>query len=311
MIVFYADGSKEKGYGHLYRLLKIYQSYFKDLNVIFIYSNKTQKSFYENNFLKHTSYKEFLNIDKHIDLLVVDTKEDHIKHISNIIDRASKKIAIDSLKEWISEFDYLIFPSFYFDMSYIDQQKITSEILYGEKFCIPPRISKKEHKFKKILVTFGGSDPNDLSSIILEQLNLLGILEETRLIVGPGFQKKKNYFIKKYDGLSVVGPVKETISYIRNSEIIFTSLGTTVQEVEFLDKFGAILFNYDTDQDDFDMIRLKSSNKNRWHSLGSYKKPNLDEIKEILQSHDNIDNSIESTKEWGSGWNEFIKHINI
>ena len=311
MIVFYADGSKEKGFGHLYRLYKIYLNFFKELNVIFIYLNKTQKIFYEQNNLKHISHQEFIANDVYIDLLIVDSKEHDIDFISDIINKSAKKIAVDVSKKWVSNFDYIIFPSFYFDPSYIEQHNISSKILYGEKFCIPPQISEEEHEFKKILITFGGSDPNDLSLLVLEKLNSLGLIEDSRLIVGPGFQKGKSFFKNKYNKLNVVGPVKETASYIKNSEIVFTALGTTVQEIEFLNKFGAIFFNYEADKDDFDMIRLKSHDKNRWHSFGLYNEPILDKVIKMLEIYGKIDKSKKPARKWGYGWNNFLKHLNI
>ncbi len=310
MIVFYADGSFKRGFGHLFRVKRIYENYFKNMDVRFLHLNEIQKNFYKKNNLNFISEDELSRTENKFNLFVVDSKKKEIKELKSFLKRSSKSIAIDSTENWVSQFDYLIFPSFYFDKDLINEKKSQVEIFYGRNFSIIPNSFAKNKEFKKILITFGGSDPNDLSSLVLDKLKSLSLLNQARLIVGPGFKKTKSFFEDKYEQLEVIGPVNETISYIYNSYIIFTALGTTIQEIEYLGKIGLILFNYDNDIHDFDMIRSNSNYNNNWYNLGSITNPNLSEITKVVSNFKLIEKSdCQQNQNWGSGWKEILNDL--
>ena len=62
-----------------------------------------------------------------------------------------------------------------------------------------------------------------------------------------------------------------TFKYIEKCKIVFTALGTTIQEIEFLGKKGIISFNYQSDVQDFNLIKSSSNNPDNWIKLGYYR----------------------------------------
>ena len=58
----------------------------------------------------------------------------------------------------------------------------------------------------KTLVTFGGSDPNNLTEKVARFVNKRNDKNNFIFLIGPNFKKNKNYFKKKFSQLILLDP---------------------------------------------------------------------------------------------------------
>lgn len=84
--------------------------------------------------------------------------------------------------------------------------------------------NKPINKIKKILVTFGGSDPARLTNKVLDILS--GKNFEITAVVGPFFSEK----IKDYPDVKTVFSVKSLASFVDDADLVITSFGMTLME---------------------------------------------------------------------------------
>lgn len=84
--------------------------------------------------------------------------------------------------------------------------------------------SEPRHKIKKILVTFGGSDPARLTNKVLEQITDKGF--EITAVVGPFFNEKT----REFPDVEKVFSPESLVEYIDNADLVITSFGMTFME---------------------------------------------------------------------------------
>lgn len=84
--------------------------------------------------------------------------------------------------------------------------------------------NKTLRKVKKILVTFGGSDPARLTNRVLEQITDKGF--EITAVVGPFFQEKT----REYADVEKVFSPESLAQLIDNADLVITSFGMTFME---------------------------------------------------------------------------------
>lgn len=301
--IFYAAGSFEDGYGHLYRVLGIFNKYLSQKKSFFLYRNKVQKNFYESNNVNAIKLNDFkLNEDF---ILIVDTKERDIRYLDNIIKSSSKSICIDSLNKWVKKFDNLIFPNFYFNNKGLPNINSNTKIYHGKKYCIIRKklpVYEYQHKF---LITFGGSDPNNITHKVLSLIYNEVNSKDITVILGKGSLYQENILKKDFPSIKILKDLPSTFEAIENSKIIFTSLGTTVQEIEAAQKKAIICFNYLEDVEDFNNIISTSKNREFWLNGGYHTKLNKKEIKKFIKKFNYNVKNIENY-DWGNGWKEIL-----
>ncbi|MDB4850442.1 hypothetical protein OAH72_00610 [Gammaproteobacteria bacterium] len=301
-IVLYADGSVERGFGHLYRLHNIWSKFFKGKDYKFLYRNVVQKEFYIKMGVVH---ERFSQAETKINsfTLIVDTKEGDIKFLNDIIHKSKNSIILDSYNVWIKEFDTCVIPSFYYDQDLISSMEKNVRVLAGKKYTVLRKNSQRLNINNiDILVSFGGSDPNDITSRILFYLDKLALKCNVSVIIGPGFKKSLDDFKKDYPRYSYIQAPGNTYQYVQKSKVIITALGTTVQEIEYLHKKGVICFNYQDDQKDFNLIKSFSANRQRWLSLGHFTNLDFKNFNSFLRNKPG--DEAHTNNLWGEEWKE-------
>lgn len=300
-IAIYAAGSFKIGYGHLYRIYKLWYLNLRNFETKFFYKNNVQRDFY---FEKQVDYTNVNNLDNSpFDLLIVDAKK-HDNNIETLKKISKKSIIIDCYEDWIMKFDEAIIPSFYCDVEKIKKfTKKNYDIKFGKEYSLVLDNSEDDIQYD-ILITFGGSDPNDITTKVIEAIyNKLD--SEVMVIIGPGFKRNIEEFRKQFPKFNFIGPVDSVTKFVKNSKLIITALGTTIQDIEYFQNSSIIVANYAKDINCFYDIQKFSSNSDNWvfHGIFSHIDSNklLYQIKKIIDK-DQSKKTSSNFQSWGGEW---------
>ena len=125
------------------------------------------------------------------------------------------------------------------------------------------------------------------------------------VLLGKGSVNKEEDIKRDFPKIKLQKDILSTFEAIKNSKIIFTALGTTVQEIEAAQKKAVICFNFLKDNVDFNKILTSTQNKELWLNGGHYLNLNKDKIKSFIkQTNYNI--SKNEDFEWGEGWRDIL-----
>ena len=219
----------EKGLGHAYRLSSLNLQLSKHFE---IHAKPFTRD--EHDVLKNMNMPVSDAVASKSDFLIYDgrsvTKEKQ-KFIERV--KFSNRLLIDHYVNIDGLFSKVVIPSFYISAQHRASLNENFERCFiGPDFLflrdLPYRIKKQSN----ILVTFGGSDPNDITSKVAKILQ-----NNATYIIGPLFSRKNIIKTIRYasQGNIVFNP-PNTFDLIKTSEITVTALGTTLQEVEALRK---------------------------------------------------------------------------
>ena len=303
----YAEGSSVIGMGHLYRVLGITQKYDQNIDFTFLATNELQKEFYGLHQCKYICLDRLDKILKKFQFGIYDSKEAECELFFKIKNKARNWIAIDSSESWVTEFDFLIYPSFYIGLEDVPKSIIKSKtsIRVGSEYVVLREDQEFIHNSLnwKTLVTFGGSDPNNLTEIAAKIIEKRKDFSEFMILLGPKFKNSKKYFEKKFPKLNFMEPIKNTRPLIARAQQVLTSLGTTLQECEYYDKKTLIISNQIFDKQDFLRISRSSSHPALFFFGGHFsqlKESSFNSLFDAMKSEPMKINA--SKKNWGSGW---------
>jgi spore coat polysaccharide biosynthesis predicted glycosyltransferase SpsG len=264
-ILIYAEGSPEVGFGHLYRMKNLTKS-MGNYKFLFLTTNEHQEKFYSNFELPYISseifFEKFSNFK--FKYFMVDSKlnrEDLFKIV-----KASKKILFDSLKIDNDIIDLVVIPSFFF--SPVGSRKIEkSKCMFGPSYVIlNPMIRsvKNQTKDRKLVISFGGSDPNNISLKLIKVISKFDIIKDVNLILGPGYKHSISELKTYLDAEQIFCNPKNIFDLFNSSYLTITALGTTVQELRYLNIPTGIIYNYPDDKFDIGQINeyFNSTKKN-------------------------------------------------
>tara|TARA_B100000767_G_scaffold67777_1_gene64267 strand:+ start:11544 stop:12515 length:972 start_codon:yes stop_codon:yes gene_type:complete len=314
-VVCYAEGSNKIGMGHLYRQLSFYQNYSHLIDIKFIAKNNIQKDFYKTFDCKYIDISQVDDLEE-FDFGIFDSKEDLIDIFSRIKFLSKTWIAIDSTKKWVKEFDYAIFPSFFSSLETIPKElhKFNIKLLFGIEYVLTRATHERDNvniDFKT-LVTFGGTDPNNLTELLANIVTKRLDRKDFIFLIGPYFKRNKIYFENKFNKLNFLSPVNSTRNLINKSNCVITSLGTTLQECEFFSKNTILITNYLSDEDDAQQLNKHSINNGIFYHLGHFSNINENDFNKIYNKYSknynyayNCKNYVSST--WGAGWDNLLE----
>ncbi|PID52664.1 MAG: hypothetical protein CR972_00770 [Candidatus Moraniibacteriota bacterium] len=235
-IAFIVIGSRSKGLGHVYRALTIAQHF--NVRPIFyirksekIAAKKVKESFYEVREFHSDEELDNLLFKDDINLIINDTLDTSVHYINLLKNNNRFVVSFEDFGEGV-ENAHLVFNALY-ESSHKRKNKyfgyryfcLRDEFVFAQKKIV-------SNEVKKILITFGGTDQNNLSKFIFDCLKDTNY--EIDIIVGPGyseFKKLKGYIGKR---ASVHQSVERMSDYMLNADIIITSNGRTTFEAASL-----------------------------------------------------------------------------
>jgi len=243
-IVIRVDGQREIGLGHVYRMITLASKMAFNNNVIFLMDEKKElgiNKVNESN-LSIITFENDVDLFKKItelnpDIIINDILETEKEYILNLMTKNIFIVNFEDLGEG-SELANIVINALY------ENSNPPTNHYYGYKyvclrdefFIAPSKEIKKE--VRRILITFGGTDPNDLSLRTLKAIKKLDLKHIfIKLILGLGYRKKQilcDYATNlKKEGFSI--EIEENVKFMSKeiylSDIIITSNGRTVYEV--------------------------------------------------------------------------------
>lgn len=238
-IVIRTDATNEIGTGHVYRQLYL-ASRIMEHEVIFLMDNSKSLGIEivkKNNYPIVTFEGECFEKISELkpDIVVNDILDTTLDYMEYFKEKNIYTINFEDLGEGAKIAD-IVFNALY------DYKIPLKNIKMGYEYYVLrdefKEFNKKEikEKVEKILITFGGTDPNNYTEKIL---NLLSCYNESiyiDVILGLGY-KEKEYIKNKYKdsrNISVIDSVTNISDYMYDSDIVITSGGRTMYEVASL-----------------------------------------------------------------------------
>ena len=242
-ILVRVDGSKNIGLGHVYNMITILKHYrnptflvvmninkklghtkFKKFNFnVKFYSNKTELKKIINDFGPHIIFNDILN-----------TKSDYMRWLKQFNCMIVNFEDLGTGKKYAD----LVFNPIYYSKKNIKDQ------YYGEKYaCVReefrnPARNRLRKKVKKVVITFGGTDPTDKTSQVLKIIHNSVLSDiEFNVIIGLGYTKKdyikKIVYPMRMDGfkINIIEKTDNISEYVKDCDFAITSNGRTVFEI--------------------------------------------------------------------------------
>lgn len=285
-IIIRVDGYNRIGLGHIYRTTALVH-HLSDHQILFV-SKKIHKLGI--NFIKSQNFniktfthkKEFYEIIANFepDIIfndILDTSTDYIEYLKgkNIFtvnfedlgDGSTKSdIVINALYEQKNSLD-----NYYWGKNYY--------ILREEFQGIEQKTIEKE--VKQILITFGGTDPNNYTKKVLELLNDMNLKNiKISIVLGLGYIKYDDllkYSQELNHKFMIKKNVKNISALMYDADLIFTSAGRTVYEIASIGVPTIVLA-----QNDRELLHTFADKKNGFLNLGLGYKVSNEKIKKLI-----------------------------
>jgi len=109
-------------------------------------------------------------------------------------------------------------------------------ILRPEFYALKKKNKSYSEVVKKIMLIFGGSDPSNLSSFVLNELLRLNAVFQIQLVLGAGFQNKQELNCVLHENknscsqVNIVQNTKNVAEMMYTSDLVFTSPGLSLSE---------------------------------------------------------------------------------
>jgi len=173
--------------------------------------------------------------------------------------------------------------------------KFKGKLYYGAKY-FPLRKElvttklKAENQRNEILISFGGADPNNLTLKILKAFKDSGRDMHIKVLIGPAFQAKSRNKIlslsKSLKNAQIIDGTANLTEVFQDVKFVFTALGVSIYEFNYLKLPVILLYNYRTDAKDATILEERGIVKN----LGYYEK--VTDRKIIAETFRFIENKI-------------------
>ena len=244
-IVFIVDGDNEIGLGHIYRGIILADQIIFNHNIFFLINENKKigiKKIKEYNYpiVTFKDNKELFRILKEInpDIIINDILDTDKKYIIKLKKRKYFIINFEDLGEGAKYADVVI--NALYENSYPSKNHY-----YGYKYvCLRDEFyifsPKKEvsRNIRNILISFGGTDPNNLTIRTLKALEKIYLKDiSIKIILGLGYnQKEKLYkYVDRLKKKRFIIDIKENVrnmaKEIRDADLVITSNGRTIYEV--------------------------------------------------------------------------------
>jgi len=237
-ILFVVSGYRKIGLGHIYRSLTI-ANHLLNHRLIFLVDNKSLLGYEK---IKENNYE--IHIQQHDDILedierlkpdviindILDTGEAYMKSLRAM---GFKIINFEDIGEGAKYADVVI------NELYPESEVLENHYSGHKYFCpreefIVSDFKEIKREVSDILITFGGTDANNLSRKVLE--SIYSYSEENSInidiVLGSGYDKLRT--IEEFRNVNIRRDVKNISEFMLKADLIFTSAGRTVYETACL-----------------------------------------------------------------------------
>lgn len=287
-IVIRLEGYPQIGLGHIYRGLRLAESFIEH-DVLFIISAKSKLGIQK---LEQSHYPYQVITDEEdffayltetpVDIVINDILDTDIAYMQRLNNFGAKIINFEDMGEGRRLADAVI-------NALYEKEEEESNVYWGDKYYLirdeflleSPRNFRD--KVQEILVIFGGTDPNDLTDKTVRAIMKLSAEQDLHcmIILGMGYQnadKIRNLVSSMPDQFDVIQDVKMMTQYMSKADIAVSSQGRTMLELVSM-KVPTILMA----QNEREMTHVFGSLENGFLNLGIGMTVETDTIYETLR----------------------------
>lgn len=286
-ILIVVAGNETIGLGHVYNTL-ILANDILNHDIEFLVKSDSDLAYRKiasNNYKVYKQNNENILIDifeLNPDVVINDILDTEREYVEKIISKGIKCVNFEDLGEG-TRFANLVINAIY------PEKEVLNNHYFGEKYFILRDefifnySNKVINEVKKVLITFGGVDPCNLTEICLSYIYDYCVSEniEINIVTGPGYAKYDS--IEKYTLAIVHKNVMNISDFMYDADLIFTSAGRTVYEIASIGTPTIVMA-----QNERELTHFFASNENGFINLGlgisSNKESFLSVFKELISS---------------------------
>lgn len=232
------------GTGHVYRQIAMMEEY-ADLNYIFLITkeqNLAQKVL-EENLIDYTYYEnneDFLEIleKQKVNIVINDILDTNRDFMKSLYDNNYFVVNYEDRGEGIQYANIVIN-----DMYPLDNYRELKNVYIGTEYTCMRRDlilykAKSYNKVpKKLIITFGGSDPSNYTKRVLDIILDKEIYKSIQVvfILGLGYKYDEDIMKHKGENIKVFKNIKNMASILRKGDIAITSNGRTLLELAYFE----------------------------------------------------------------------------
>lgn len=289
-ILFVVSGNSEIGLGHVYNTLIIANDILNH-HVEFLVDDKSELAMQ-----KIASKNYTVTLQKHKNILddiriiapniiindKLDTSEEYIQSIKKM---GIKCVNFEDLGKGARHAD-LVFNAIYSETEKIKNHYFGQEFfILRDEFLFDFSI-KKIDQVKRVLITFGGVDPCNLTLKVLNAIYEYCIVKGIDIDIVAGIGYTKFDTLVKFEKINIHKNVLNISNYMFSADVIFTSAGRTVYEIASLGIPSIVLA-----QNERELTHFFASKENGFINMGlginQEESAVLNQFKEVINSLEN------------------------
>ncbi|HHB2480200.1 TPA: glycosyltransferase [Bacillus cereus] len=283
-LIIRVDGYREIGLGHIYRTLTLAHNIF-DHEVIFLMNKQydlgiklIEKQNFKIEFFEQDPLPKIREISP--DIIINDILDTGTDYMLKLKKMGIKVFNFEDLGPG-AEYADGVFNALY-------PGNVPVKYFYtGENYyCARPDFINSSTKIikenvNKVLITFGGTDPNNLTKKTLDAIANMPYEFEITVVLGPGY-KYKDAIFKDIDNYSrvinVYTEINNMAEFMLEADVIFSSAGRTMYEIAMIGTPAIII-----SQNYRELTHLFGHNYNGFINLGIHHEAKEDIIQQSLE----------------------------
>lgn len=289
-ILFVVTGNSRVGMGHVYNTLSVaheilnHQVEFLVDHQSDLAAQKIGESNYRVHHPKHGALWESV-LALHPDVVINDRLDTPAEYMQPLREAGCTLINFEDIGPGAALADLVINAMY-------PEGKILANHYFGAKYFIlkdeflftPNKVISPE--LKRVLISFGGVDPNNFTLRVMEILSGLSLRDGTELsvVVGMGYPHTED-LRKRFPGVEIQQNIKSMSELIYQADLVFTSAGRTTFEVASIGTPAIVLC-----QNKRETTHFFASEKNGFYNLGLGAEVSDDAIKEAFLNTQSFEN---------------------
>ena len=238
-ILFVVKGNKEVGLGHVYNTLIIAND-ITEHNIHFLVEKDSKLGFEK---IKSKNFSVSLQKNDNIiedilelkpDVVINDRLTNEVNYIKTLKKHNIKVINIEDNSE-SSNFADLVINAIYSTKEFIPNHYYGYQYyILRDEFILQTPVKNINEKVQNVLISFGGTDPNNLTYKVLDSIYEYCIENQIQIsvIFGLGYDQEET--IKKFKKIKVYKDIKNISEHMIKSDIIFAAMGRMMYEIASL-----------------------------------------------------------------------------
>jgi len=265
-ILFVVTGNKTLGLGHVYNTLSIANE-LPQHDIKFLVDSTSQLAFEKISTMNYKVYQQTSELVDDIqkinpDLVINDILNTDLAYMVFLKKNKFKTVNFEDLGPGAKLAD-IVFNAMY--PHSISKRRHFSGPAYfipRSEFISPGR-STFNSSVQRVVITFGGVDPNNFTEKVLRAIYHFCIQSNIQISVICGFGYHKHASLTEFNGVTVYRDVSNIAELMRSSDVAFTSAGRTIYEVACLQIPAIVLC-----QNEREVTHFFASEENGYVNLG-------------------------------------------